>query len=265
MSRATWTPSGGSGGGPKGPLPGVGWGAASVIALVVLPFLVAWLGLGPAMMTGLSLIPAEAGARPWAAFTYVLADPGGFFFGALLSGLWAYYMGTSLERELRGAMLPVLYGVFALIGGLSVLVGGLLLAPAFTLWGTMIPLGALTVLWATRNPDQSILLMMIIPVKAKILGWVTALGVLFTVGTGSPLMGLFALVPLGAAWAYASNRVPGLRFGQDLKEVKAKKKESQEFNQYIDNVRQREQEREERERLRRLFEASVKDDPDDKR
>jgi hypothetical protein len=236
-----------------------------VIILVVAPFLVAWLGLGRAMLLGLSLVPGEAASRPWSVLTYVLADSGQLFFGVLAGGLWAYYTCTALERELRGPMLPLLYGVFSLIGGLAVLAGGLLLAPSALLWGTMIPLGSLTVLWATRNPEQSILLMMLVPVKAKILGWVTALGVLFTVGIGAPLMGVFALLPLAAAWAYGSNRVPGLQFGQGLKEVKAKKKESQEFNQYIDKVRQREQEREERERLRRLFEASVKDDPNDKR
>jgi hypothetical protein len=108
--------------------------------------------------------------------------------------------------------------------------------------------------------------MLIIPIQARWLGWLTVGMVLFGYGIGNPLFGLLACVHLGLAYLYAANYVPFLPYGTTrFFRHKRYWKKSERDETYIRDVKKREIERQERERLRKLFEGSLTDDPEDKR
>jgi hypothetical protein len=246
--------------------PRMGPATIGLIALAVVPFLLAWLGLAQQLLAWFALVPSEALAKVWTLLLYPLANPGdgGQIIGVLFLAYWLYMIGTSLEAEMRSGLLAVVSVILTLIGGLAWWLGGSFL-PAGPQIGLFLPSAALTVLWAMRNPESTIMLMMIIPIKAKWLALLAGVVVLFMAGNTAPLMGIFGLLPLLAAFLYATNRIPGLKYGQTVADVKATKKEKKEFSSYMDEVHKREKERDERERLRKLFESSLGDDPDDKR
>jgi hypothetical protein len=264
MSRPGATNFGRSGPG----LPQVAWGVWVVVGIVLVPFLAAWLGAGPFLMEAFSLVPGRVASAPWTVFTYPFADSGngGAFIFILFSALWAYWVCTPIEKETGSPLLLMLLGIFILTGGLALSLGAFLGGATRIYSGAYLPLAALTVLWAARNPNATVLLMMVIPVQAKWIGVISAAAVLFGIGTASPLVGVAALLPLALAAAYGLNRIPGVKFGESLADRKKGKAKDRQFNRFMDDVKKREKEREERERLRRLFESSLKDDSDrDKR
>lgn len=263
MSRFSATNFGRMGGSPGNR---IGPATIGLIALGSVPFLLAWFGLKQ-LVDWFALAPVLALARPWTLLLYPLADVGNgsAIIGVLFLSYWLYMIGSSLEKEIGTGLLAAATGILTLAGGLAWWLGGSLMMPAAVQMGMMLPAAALTVLWAMRNPEHTIMLMMIIPIKAKWLAVLTAVVVLFISGSGAPLMGVFALLPLLLAFLYATNRIPGLKFGATVADVKSSKKQRQEFDNYMNDVYKREQEREERERLRRLFESSLDDDPNDKR
>src|SRR5205823_4373438 len=75
-----------------------------------------------------------------------------------------------------------------------------------------LPLSGVTVAWATRNPNSTILFMMVIPILAKWVGWITAGIVLFGYGAVHPFLGIAASLHLGLAYLYAANKIPFLLF-----------------------------------------------------
>ena len=129
------------------------------------------------------------------------------------------------------------------------------------LYSSLIPIGALTVAWGVRNQTACVRLWAIIPITGKWIAILEAFLVLFVMGESAPLVGVFALVPLGVAWAYAANGIPGLSFGPTTPRVSRAAKANERRDQsYYDDVFRRAKEREERERLRKLFEDSLEDD-----
>jgi len=101
----------------------------------------------------------------------------------------------------------------------------------------------------------------VIPITGKWIAIIDSALVLFVVGDGNPVAGIFALFPLGLAWAYAANRLPGLTFDKSpSKHSRAAKATERRDQSYYDDVFRRAKEREEQERLRKLFESSLEDD-----
>lgn len=148
----------------------------------------------------------------WRLVTYslVVGDPlnlifaliGVYFFGPPLVSEWG-------ERRFLGASLVIAVGA-ALA---TLLVGGLLHVP-FAYVGVWPLLDAMVLLWAIRNPEQQVLLMFIVPVSGRVMGYITvgvpAVLALYAVVT-SGLGGLVAYVPLlaavGIAWLLAGARI----------------------------------------------------------
>lgn len=244
---------------------GLGWGTWTLLALAAVPYLVAWLALRGVLVDLFGLSLQSLSAAPWGIITYPLATPGSpqEIMSVLFVCMWMYFLGKTLESDLGPGLMLTLFGALTLIASGAWLLGSLVTGVSPLLAGVSLPLAALTVVWAMRNPEQSILFMMFIPLKAKYLAVLTAVITFFGAGGASPFMGVFALIPLGAAFLYASNRLPGLRYGATPADSASKKKNNEEFRRFQDEVRKKEKEREERERLRRLFEASLRDDDKD--
>lgn len=243
---------------------GVGWGTWSLLAFTAVPYLIAWLTKSDALQNLLGLSWADIGRNPWSLLTFPLASSGsgGMIFFVILTCLWTYMIGKSLESDMGPGLLLGVFGVLTLSASTAWILGSLIVGGSPLLAGIFLPLSALTVIWAMRNPEHSILFMMVIPVKAKYLAVISAVIVLFSSGGETPLLGVFALLPLLLGFLYATNRIPGLRFGAAPVENVQKKKSNEEFRRFQDEVRKKEKEREERERLRKLFEASLIDDKD---
>jgi len=226
------------------------------------PYLIAWLAMRDVFVGLFGLSLKTFSQVPWGIVTFPLATPGApaEITGVLFTCLWVYFLGRTLEEDLGGGLMLAVFGGLTLISSGSWLLGSLAVNASPLLAGVSLPMAAMSVVWAMRNPEHTILFMMIIPLKAKYLAVLMAVITLFTAGAASPFMGVFALIPLVVALLYATNRIPGLRYGVAPADSAYKKKNNEEFLKFQDEVRKKEKEREERERLRKLFEASLRDD-----
>lgn len=193
---------------------------------------------------------------PWA---YSGVGVGAFF--VLLSLAWFYFIATRIELELGRSRLLALFFGFTLLSSLS------MLAVRAPLGEPYLVNSALFVFWAARNQNLP-LSFWGVPLLAKWLALVIAvLAFFFFAGSSAGvLVGIAAMVPLALSWTIGAELIPGIRIASESQSVARRetKKEKAEINNYIDNIRDREKKREEDERLRRLFESSLSDDPDDK-
>jgi membrane associated rhomboid family serine protease len=241
-------------------------GTVGLIATLLGTFVISW------VMRGALVEPLQFWtdwSHPWGLVTYAWASTGdgqGLFW-FLIELYWLWWVGTSAERELGTAKYLAFFfaatvaAALFLWAGLAVVHGGVRLP---ILGGPGLAISALTVAWGFRNPRGTILLFAIIPISGLILAWLTIALTLFGYGSmyQAPLIGLFAILHLGLAYLFATNRFPGVAYARTVA-VKGPVKATEARDKgYYDDVRKREKEREERERLRKLFESSMKDDPD---
>lgn len=237
-----------------------------LVGLVAACFVAIWLTMAhPVLLDALRFTSSDAGAKPWTLLTYPFGSSPASFVSVLFSGLWLWSIGGAVEADLRASRYLAAWLTFTLLGSLAILLGAAVLKSQGVLFGPLIPIAALTVVWGTRNPQVMVRLMFVLPVTGMWVAFIAAGIVLFDMGAGpgGPAMGLFACVPLLAAWAFASGRVPGLYYGSSSPKRKAWKPQEKD-DRFFDDVRRREKERDERERLRKLFEGSLKDDEDDR-
>lgn len=205
-------------------------------------------------------------AAPWAAplYPFAFSGNGGELFFFLFSLLWLFFVGNALESTVGKVGLVVHFFAAALVHGLVALAAFAALAPVGVLMGPGLPLAFLTVLYAARAPEQSIMFWGIFPLKLKWLAILVVALTIFGYGTGNPLLGILLALPCALAWVYGQDRIPGFRLGRPpFEEARQKQKENKRFDEFFGKVRDRAKERDERERLRKLFESSVKEDPKD--
>lgn len=233
-----------------------------LVALLVATFLVAW--SSPGILTALAFIPAEVAQSPWTTLTYPFHNPGDGqnFLWYVVLWLWLWSMGGDVERRIGTRRFIGVWVAATLVGSLALVLASLL-TPIRGLGaaGTMIPLGAVTVAWCSMHLTGQIKLMMCLPITGYWLRWLTYGMVLFAVGsyTGTPLAGVFALLPLLLAQMYVLNQLPGVFAFQSASSGRIRNAPKQD-NAYFEDVKRREKERDERERLRKLFESSLADD-----
>jgi membrane associated rhomboid family serine protease len=147
--------------------------------------------------------------QPWRLLTYPLLT--GHIITLLFSGFLLYTVGGSLERSWGTKTFAIFYCALAVVTALA-----FTLLPLMPGRGSLpfvpnsLVLSALLVGFCTVNPDETINLYGIIPIKTRYIAAGVCIIIFFTLGYGNPLVGLMALLGCGFAvlwvkqdWAYA--------------------------------------------------------------
>jgi membrane associated rhomboid family serine protease len=232
-----------------------------IIGAIGLSFLLAWFTKSPFFVETLGFI---SWSKPWTALTYPFASfgDGGGFVGLLLELWWLWWMGYEVESVVGTTRFVIFFALVTLVGAIGISIGhvfaGAGLSGAVPLLSPLIPIGALTVAWATRSPGATIRLYAVIPITAFWLAWIFVGIVIFNYGNGAPIIGVCGTLALAFSWVFASNRIPGMPYSAVVAEKQSKAAKLKAVA-YENEVRSRKVEREERERLRKLFEGSLDD------
>lgn len=233
----------------------IGWTVSLVVTAIISLFTnhapVSWFALQSSGFQIYTLL-----SYPWA-----LAAAQGFgviFFLFLI--MWLLAVGGSLERDLGTVRFSLFVLSMIVLPAVLMVLAGMLLKSPVLLLGTLVPIAGLTVAWCVRNPSMEIRLMGVFPLQARWLAWLTVLIVFTSYAIPSPILGLVACIHLAVAFAFATNRIPGVPYSRPVYQKYQSKAAREREQAYIDEVKAREKEREERERLRKLFEGSLNDD-----
>jgi membrane associated rhomboid family serine protease len=187
--------------------------------------------------------------RPWTVVTYALAQPDPV--GLLFSGLMAFYFMGAMERAWERGRFLAAYFALLVAPPLAVLIGALFSGEPLLAYGLSLTTACWLVAFATYRPEATIMLMGCVPIKAKWLGWLSAIGIVVSYGYGAPVAGLGAgLAPL-VAWGLATKRV-----SLPL----PKKKEEPFADEFRKSMKTKRDAESERLRLRKLLEGSIDED-----
>lgn len=212
--------------------------------------------------------------HPWTLITYPwawapLASTLGPLWFAVALGMMVRF-GGEIEKSMGSAryaaFVTVVTALPAIILGLAAMALGISggLVPQPILYGPWVPGAAVLVAWCARNRKAQMNLWGVLPLPATWLAILVSAGVLFTVGDGYPLLGVFACLHLILAWFFALDRLPIEFEGRRVAPKRAPEatiRGGVKYDEsYYAEVKKREQEREERERLRKLFGESLEDD-----
>ncbi len=219
--------------------------------------------------TGVKLLAlSDSPMYPWAFLTYPWAFPAQLGFGGLLFMVcllsWMIRVGGAVENDMGVGRFLGFLALMTVLCGITTVVIPMAWHGSSTLFGPTVMLVTMTVLWATRSPDSPVSLFGFITVAAKWIAWFSVLGLFFTTGYGSPIVGLLSCLPFALPWALASNRLP-IRYKPSMNEQTKTRFQIKNEQEFFSEVRKKEQEREERLRLKKLFEASMISDPEEKR
>lgn len=231
------------------------------IALLVIGFVVIWLGQDRQLWRLLTFDTTTFDSQPWTLITYPFDGTAGPI-GILFAGLWMYSIGTSVENDLGSLKYFLVLLVFVALCPLFIFLGSKVMSEMGLMHGPWPVVEAVTILWATRAPRAQVRLYGVLPIEARYLAWFGAALIFFS---ARPLVAPFLLIPLGLLWAFAANKLP-IAYGKPRRSdpTGRYRKHWKEDEGYFSDVKRREKEREERERLRKLFEGSLKDDDKDK-
>jgi hypothetical protein len=143
----------------------------------------------------------------WTVVTWPLVASPYDLIGLLFGGLWAYWIGGSLERS--WGMRPYLTFLVATaaLTALTLWLGGRLLGAGVAAYGLWLAIAAPTIAWCVLNAREVIRLYAVIPIPAPILAWLTVALTWFQVSMSGrhPLLGAFALSGCAFAYWYAKN------------------------------------------------------------
>ena len=207
---------------------------------------------------------AYAGARltkPWTLFTYpwgALLGTGGGLLAFVFLMVWLFWVGRKTEQDIGPTKMAILWFAFTMTGAVFNWLAVEMTRVNSPLLGPMVPVMAITGVWAARNPRSIVRIDGIIPVEARWLGVLAAVLLVFATGIQHPLIGLLDCVPMALGALYAMDRLPGIRYGAgrvyESKQKKATTRGQVMYDEaYFDDVKRREKERAEQERLRKLF------------
>jgi hypothetical protein len=236
--------------------------SSGLVALLVIAFLFGFFSPGLKIWQDFAFESSKFSEKPWSVLTWPIGLGGMLgLVGLVFGGVWISQIGGQIEQELTSSKYALFLLAFVVVACAFMGLGGFIFADNAPLYGAYPLIAALTVVWATRNPE-AMMILLIFPIKAKWLGWFSAAVVFFST---EPRFAPFAAAPLALAWAFAANKLP-IRYGRPTPKTPTKqyRKHWREDESFHEDVRRRESERAERERLRKLFEGSLNDDPESK-
>lgn len=227
---------------------------------MIASFLGVWLQVWPVELLAFS--SDQALAKPWTLATHPIAMSAGGLLGVIFGSLWMWGIGAVVEREVSSKRFAGIALLFAVLTALLAYTASMVLGQGVNLLGIYPLLALVTVMWGTRYPEQTVMFMMIIPVKAKWLAWISAGLVFFS---AEPRVAPFLIVPLVLGYFFAADKLPVPYYAG-----RSRRKDEPTYGRtgkvdtsFLDDVKRREQERAEKERLRKLFESSMIDNTKD--
>ncbi len=158
-----------------------------------------------------NLVVGEVGvATAWRWLTYPLYTPTSIL-GIVFLGYIFFWIGGSLERRWGSEKFAQVFVVVTLAAAGAQWLGSAYavrsLNPDFALAGLYIPEATLFVIWAALNPEATILLFFVLPIKAKYLGLGSIVVTYFS--SGGPVQGLFAIAVPVLGWFWAKRPASG--------------------------------------------------------
>lgn len=185
------------------------------------------------------------------------------FVGLLFACLTVYFFIGAIERSHGSKTVAVLFGGSLVLSEIAMFATSAILKSPQGLVGPQIALSTIVVFWAFVNPRAQVLLYFV-PVPGIVIGLLSFGFLFFGYGAAHPLVGLAAIMPLLASALIA-------KYDDRIFE-RERRKSSQVWNvpgrsesDFLAEAEKRKKEREEKERLRKLFERSLIEDPDDKK
>lgn len=187
----------------------------TILAVNILTFLGLFFSpgtLGPFLQRYMILDSSHVGSAPWTLLTYPLVG-GPFSLWLIITWVFFWLAGGSLERGWGSGRFAAFFFTVAAISALSLLTGGALLHRAFALPPDLfLPLTGLIVAFCMLNPEQTVTFYFF-PIKAKFVALIVTAWMYFTYGSFlGPVLGLFALGGILAAFLY-------VRFGRSWADI----------------------------------------------
>ena len=157
----------------------------------------------PFLLTQMVFSAGSVVHAPWTLLTYALVSLPPFSLWFVINLVFFWLSGGSLERGWGSRRYAVFFFALTLASSVSLLLGGMLLHQASPpLSGVFLPWTGLIVAFCMLNPEQQITLYFF-PVRAKYLALGVTAWTYLTYGSMlGPVMGLFALGGILAAYLY---------------------------------------------------------------
>lgn len=233
---------------------------AGLIAIWLLGFLLASGGLRN--LADPLLLREGSWSEPWRLLTYTLAPihSGSGLFWLLLTCLWVYQFGMQLELQKGSRFVLVVLAGFSVGVGVFALLGAAVLQTPFALVGQMVAATGIAMTWGFLNPNSIINLFCVLPMKGLWFALLDAVLLFFMFTDFHPALALFSIPPMAALY-YGTTK-----WNAYTKSDKAvRKRKEQEQRNFLDSVAERQKARDEREKLRKLFERSLIEDPEERK
>lgn len=183
----------------------------SLLVYSILVYFIAAFGLGAHILEMMAFGSWSLLARPWSLVTYALV-PVGSIFCFLGSLLWLWVAGGSLERSWGTGKYSGYMAANTTVSVLGLLIGGILTGQNILAVGLWLPLAGMTMAFAVKNPDDSMLFCFVIPLKLKYLAVISAASVMVSFAYAGFVVAVFALAGCAFSLWYATGAK--LTFGQ---------------------------------------------------
>lgn len=236
----------------------------ALVVLIIVGFFATWFNsTGEVFFRG-AFLTGTFLEQPWSLVTYPFVETQ--FLSVLFACLWLWGIGGVVERMEGPKRMALFWLAMSILCALGLWMGSKIIGKDAILANAWTPIAAVTIVWGTRRPSDLVNFMLVLPISARWMAWLSVALVFFGCRTAemeaAPLLAPFAAAPLVFAWLYAKGGLASISL---RKEDKTELVRGAGFysKEYFDEVKRREKAREEKEKLRKLFESSSTDDPED--
>lgn len=236
--------------------------ATIVLTVVALAsYVLAWLTHG-ALIPHLAFIPSNPSIQGWIVWPFAkTGDPNAFIF-ELLDAYILYFTGKAIESAYSWRGLIAIYFGSALFASILFFMLNRVSPGVPPLYDSALCTSCVLTVYAAANKSATFLLYFF-PVRAPIVVLIAAGFLLFSYGSANLLAGVLILMPLLLCWFIGDGQLSASSLRSPRTRDRQQEKQERESKKYLEDVRRREMERQEKEELRKLFERSMIDDPDD--